>query len=157
MSHWARSSMSTTSGGQKCSDLRVYRNVITRHSIQWYVINLRLKTKDDRLHAQVTEDGNKTIPYPHYHQMYYIWAFVLLRSSFKISLPYSAWVSPRHPVAKQISVQSYYRKESWKRSIDLTEPPMGFTRSPWRVSYWSWVLLSWSSRYCSGVELDKRP
>lgn len=55
---------------QKDKSARIYESIrMSLPDIQFYdtVTNLKLETKDDRLHVHVTEDVNEIIPYPHIH------------------------------------------------------------------------------------------
>lgn len=55
---------------QKDKSARIYESIrMSLPDIQFYdtVTNLKLETKDDRLHVHVTEDVNEIIPYPSVH------------------------------------------------------------------------------------------
>lgn len=55
---------------QKDKSARIYESIrMSLPDIQFYdtVTNLKLETKDDRLHVHVTEDVNEIIPYPSIH------------------------------------------------------------------------------------------
>ena len=55
---------------QKDKSARIYESIrMSLPDIQFYdtVTNLKLETKDDRLHVHVTEDVNEIIPYPKIH------------------------------------------------------------------------------------------
>ena len=55
---------------QKDKSARIYESIrMSLPEIQFYdtVTNLKLETKDERLHVHVTEDINETIPYPSTH------------------------------------------------------------------------------------------
>ena len=60
---------------QKDKSARIYESIrMSLPDIQFYdtVTNLKLETKDDRLHVHVTEDVNEIIPYPQVHLVKHI-------------------------------------------------------------------------------------
>ena len=60
---------------QRDKSARIYESIrMSLPDIQFYdtVTNLKLETRDDRLHVHVTEDINEIIPYPHIHAVQHL-------------------------------------------------------------------------------------
>lgn len=68
---------------QRDKSARIYESIrMSLPDIQFYdtVTNLKLETKDDRLHVHVTEDVNESIPYPSYAAVKHLNAKVIEES-----------------------------------------------------------------------------